>query len=481
MPSTSAPPFIQFWCTDRTREAFLARLPRDDLRSLRLACRDFSVKAAPFLFSDLHVEFRSSTFTRPARMAALERIGRHVKTLTVRIPHSPDTFLPPLLDPVTGEEQTFVYTPQVHALQTAGSRSSVVPKYGTWEMTDLLTRQYPPLFHAATHVPSFIRAFRAMPALHHLTISCDGQAAGHRYRRSVVDYALISLRIAVEHAPLNQLAALSLLPVHPGALLYLRHTVGFGVSPQGPKRWAQIKRLTIHMDSFPFGGPPDQPPPPTDHLKLLHSYLQGFPNLTRFAFRWNGGAKGPCPLTLSSEPCLVADPKAKAGLRPLKLAHLRHMQVENVVLDASQVSSFILKHRRTAREFNYDETDLRTGTWDEALAPLSRISSNHGWKKKKKKKKKEEEREEAVAKGEVMEVPIMLSPVGMEMRPIRNAIWEEATRKAWMKQQQQQQHDNHHRRAYGDFQRATSRTRELLWCGPDHMKRMLRSSVLSWR
>lgn len=449
MSSTIANPFIQFWCTDRTRDAFLSCLPREDLLSWRLACYDFSVRAAPYLFSQIDVEFRSSTFTRPTRMAALERIGCHVKSLSFRMPHSPATFLPPLLDPVTGEEQIFVYSPQVHSLQSPGFRSSV-PKYGTWEMTDLLTKQYPPLFHAATNVHSFIRAFSATPNLRHLTISCDGQTLGHRYRRSVVDYALISLRIAIEQSPLKHLDSLSLLPIHPGAILYLRHTIGIGVSPKGVKRWAQIRRLRIFMDSFPFGEHQ-----PTDQLKLLHSYIQGFPNLEKFIFRWKG-EKGPCPLNLASEPCIV---QQESHLRPLRLVHLRHMDLANVVLDASQVSSFVMEHRRTVREFNYEETDLRSGTWDEALAPLTDLS--HRVKQIRKKKTQDPE---------VMEVPIMFSPVGMEIRHIRNAIWEETKRQNRLKQ-----------RKFKGFQRATSRTRELLGCGPDHMKRLLRSSVFSWR
>src|SRR5438034_8485402 len=165
MSSGSA--FLRFWWTDLTRDGFLACVPKEDLLPLRLVCHDFSVRTAPLLFENIDVKFRSSTFTRPARMAALERIGVYVKTLTFKIAHSGETFLPPLLDPVTGEEQTFVYAPQLYPYHAAGSRLSV-PKYGTWEMTELLTKQYPPLFHASTNVPSFIRALAAMPSLAHL-------------------------------------------------------------------------------------------------------------------------------------------------------------------------------------------------------------------------------------------------------------------------------------------------------------------------
>lgn len=454
-----SPALIQFWSTDLARDAFLECVPKKDLLSLRQVCHEFSTRTAPFLFSDIKVEFRSSTFTRPARMAALERIGHYIMSLTFSFSHSPETFLAPLLDPLTGAEQSFIYSPQVHTHASTASRLSV-PKYGTWEMTDLLTKQYPPLFHAATNIPSFIRAFRAFTSLSHLTISCDGQAPAHRYRRSVVDYALISLRIAIEQAPLKSLTKLSLLPIHPGALLYLRHSTGFGASPSSPRRWSQLRKLDVLMDSFPYGSKHS-----TDHLKLIHSYLQGFPDLTHFKFRWKG-EKGPSPVSLSSEPCLQADSslgktwpsldQPRFKLRPIKFRSLRSMELENVSMDASQISSFILEHRHTVREFNFEETELRTGTWDDALAPLSRLSGNDDWK----------ERQE-----ETMDVPIMLSPPGVEMRQLQKALLSQSRRKDRPK----------HNKAYSNLHRATWKTRELFGCGPEHMKKLLRTSVFSWR
>ncbi|KAL2009711.1 hypothetical protein VTN00DRAFT_5518 [Thermoascus crustaceus] len=454
--------FAHFWHTDLTRDAFLGCLGKEELRSLRLACREFSTKAAPFLFSDIQVQFRSSTFTRPSRTAALERIGHHVKTLTFKIPHSSETFLPPLLDPITGEEQTFVYIPQVYPPSTPCSRFSI-PRYGSWEITDLLVKQYPPLFHAATNIPSFICAFNSMSSLRHLKIVCEGQSPGHRYRRSVVDYALISLRVAVEHAPLTSLDTLSLLPIHPSALLYLRPSMGFGTSPASRKRWMQIRKLAIHMDSFPYGRGQ-----PMDHLRLLHSYLQSYPNVERFSFRWKG-VKGPCPLSLATEPCLVSPaddvPKQACPKRstrppkPLKFPALQYMEVENAIMDASQVSIFILDHRRRLREFYFEDVVLRSGTWDDALAPLTRISGSEKWKEKQE---------------EVMDVPIVLSLVGMERSQIQKAIWEEQRRKDLALL-------HNLREGASNLERARSKTRELFWGSSDHMKRFLRSSVLSWR
>lgn len=527
--------FLRFWWTDLVRDAFLGYASKEDLLSLRLVCHDFSIRAAPLLFSDVNIQFRSSTFTRPARMAALERIGNYIKILTFSIPHSPETFLPPLLDPLTGEEQTFVYTPQVYPPDSPSLRLSV-PKYGSWEMTDLLVKQYPPLFHAATNIPSFVRALSTMSSLSHLKISCEGQAAGHRYRRSVVDYTLISLRVAIEQAPLKRLETLSLLSIHPGALLYLRPNIGFGASPRGPRKWAQICNLSIHMDSFPY-----EDDKPTDHLKLLHSYLQSFSSLKRLFFRWNGEQKGPSPLSLSTEPCITAPkpsqccPKrASTPLKPLHFPSLQTLSIENALVSSPQISTFILAHRKTLRDFDFEDVDLREGgSWDEALAPLTTISGGEMWKDR-----MEEE----------MDVPIMLSPVdscdsgasGGSFESSRNGSGsdekeggsgsgspgkkggllfgeqergthrKERTRKKKKKRRKKRSKistdevdatptvkddenavsasDRANANLYESLQMQLqgadtirSRTRELFWGGPDHMKRFLRSSLFSWR
>ncbi|KAK2757616.1 hypothetical protein FQN54_004585 [Arachnomyces sp. PD_36] len=528
--------FLQFWWTDLVRDAFLGYASKEDLISLRLVCHDFSIRTAPLLFSDVNIQFRSSTFTRPARMAALERIGTYIKTLTFSISHSPETFLPPLLDPATGEEQTFVYTPQVYPPDSPSLRLSV-PKYGSWEMTDLLVKQYPPLFHAATNIPSFIRALSTMPSLSHLKISCDGQSSAHRYRRSVVDYTLISLRVAIEQAPLKRLENLSLLSIHPGALLYLRPKIGFGASPAGPRRWAQIRNLSIYMDSFPY-----EDGKPTDHLKLLHSYLQSFPSLTRLFFRWIGEQKGPSPLSLSTEPC-ITEPKnyqccPKRGGTPLKPLHfpsLQTLSIENALVSSEQISTFILSHRKTLRDFDFEDVDLREGgNWDEALAPLTRISGGERWK----------DRMEVE-----MDVPIMLSPVdscdsgasggsfdsssgsgsgsgsdekkdGSGSRGRKGGLLfgeqdpgtyrRERTKKKKKRRRKKRSKipsdevgdvptvkddendvsasDRANANLYESLQMQLqgadtirSRTRELFWGGPDHMKRFLRTSLFSWK
>lgn len=439
--------FLQFWWNEKIRNNFLSHVPKDDLSSLRLACHDFSVRAAPLLFSEIDIAFRASIFTKPARMAALDRIGQHVKTMTFNFPHSAETFLAPLLDPVTGEEETFIYEPQVRP-----SRLSV-PTYGSWEMTDLLVKQYSPLFHAAANVPSFISTFSAIPNLEHLKISCPGQEPSQRYRRSIVDYALISLRIAVERSPLKSLSTLSLLSVHPGVALYLNPFTSFGALPNSAKRWKQIRTLTIHMD-----GIPSHPTASADHLKLLHAYLHLFaPTLQHLSFRWLGQQQGPCPVSLPTShllrapsPPLACPHTSHSPLKLLKFPRLLTLFAENLVVDARQIAAFITVHRRSLSEFNFDNTHLRTGSWDEALAPLTRISGSDHWK----------ERSE-----EVMDVPLVLSPVGMEETLLKRVMREGGVmRKAWG----------------GEKGRRKGGWGKEFWGGGEHMRRFLRASVFSW-
>lgn len=454
---------LRLCLTGRIRNVFLAHLPKEDLLVLRLVCHEFNDQTVGRLFSHININFRSGTFTRPTRTASLERIGKYVNSLTFRIPHSSETFLPPLLDPMSGEERTFIYSPQVYHPSASPHRRSRPPRYGTWEMTDLLIKQYPPLFHAATDVPSFIHAFTAMKSLKHLEISCDGQDAAHRYRRSVVDYALISLRIAIEKAPMESLNTFTLSPIHPGATLYLQPGIGFGVSPSGQKRWAQIVRLTINMDSFPYGiGLP------TDHLKLLHTYLQSFPRLTHLAFRWRG-EKGPCPLFLTSEPYprpgasknspppsskeTPTSPSSPCS-RPLTFPSLRYMELENIVSAASQLSVFLAKHRQTLSDLDFKETLLGSGTWAEALAPLTRTFNNNKQRREPKPKEVEE-----------MDVPIMLSPDGLKITHLAKAFRDYQYRRNKAKLFKQP--------TGSSLQRFSARSHYLFGCRPEHMKRAI--------
>ncbi|CDM37764.1 hypothetical protein DTO027I6_8642 [Penicillium roqueforti] len=147
---------VRLWKTKHIPEVLKSYLAKKDLTACRLVSRELAVYIAPILFADIEVRFRSSTFNRPSRMAALERIGGHIQAMTFKISHDRETFLPPILDPIMGTEQTFIYTPQRR--QHSGSR----------QMTELLVKQYPPLFHASTNIPSFVQALTMMSGLQHL-------------------------------------------------------------------------------------------------------------------------------------------------------------------------------------------------------------------------------------------------------------------------------------------------------------------------
>lgn len=415
---SSSSTFLRFWLLDETRNALLEYLDVDDKARMRLVCHDFSNRVAPHLFGHLHITFRAASFTRPARVAALDRIGHVVHTCTFSFAHTDETALPPLIDPTTGEELTFVYTPQVKAPASTNLNQNIKhPKFGSWEVASLLVKQYPPVFHAATNVPSFVKVFSALPNLRHLQVSCpSAPTARHPPKGNVVDYALISLRIAVERAPLRRLDTLSFLPIHPQGLFYLQPLMGFANSPRSARRWSQITAMTVHMQSFAS----DTTGIRREHLRTLHTYLRNFVSSIRvFNFRWQG-TKGPSPLSLESEPCFThssdapaTDPDAKTPnytLRALRFTALNHMQLENAVMDAAQVSAFICGHKKTLEEFKFEQVRLRTGDWDEALSPLSRISGNDLWKAK----AAQHGRSTHEPDDESMDVPIMLSPANLE-------------------------------------------------------------------
>ncbi|KAL2159093.1 hypothetical protein VTH06DRAFT_2852 [Thermothelomyces fergusii] len=132
-----------------------------------------------------------------------------------------------------------------------------------------VSRQYPPLFHAATNVPSFINAPAHMTNMRDLTIQTPGQNPLERYRRDIVDYALIRLGVSVERAPLTNLSKLTLSGVHPFAFNYLRYAPGLGALSSVSVRWRQIRKLFISVESWDFYGPS----PGLNHLMIIDDYI----------------------------------------------------------------------------------------------------------------------------------------------------------------------------------------------------------------
>jgi hypothetical protein len=125
------------------------------------------------------------------------------------------------------------------------------------------------------------------------------------------------------------------------------------------------------------------------------------------------------------------------------------MHLTNASLDASQASGFIMSHRKVLHEFQFERCHLRSGTWDDALAPLTRIVGNDSWKAKQE---------------EVMDIPIMLSPADekSEMDCVQEPLWDDVFRKT---------------RGLNALRKVSLRTREMV---PEQVKRLLRTARVGW-
>ncbi|KAI0012717.1 hypothetical protein F4779DRAFT_567674 [Xylariaceae sp. FL0662B] len=370
--------FYCLWQKERTRETLFELLSKEDICNVRLASSACCNLVTKRLFLRTHLTFSAHSFTRQTRIQALSRIGHHIEHLTFYFPHSNASFLPPLIHPETGREISFLYKPHT-------SMASVLerPKFANSELGEVLTQQYPPLFHAASNVPSFINAMKHLPNMRHLTIKTPGQDPKERYRRDIVDYALISLRISVERVPLKKLTKLSLSSVHPSAFIYLRHGTGFGCLPSAARRWQQIRKMHISVESWDFYGPS----PGLDHLKIIDDYIRNFStSLEKLTFTWLG-RKGPCPLSLAADP-LFAPPRSSQKLfhevtspmsplpptparKSIVCRKLRYLAVRNATMNAPQVANLVATHKHNVREFDFENVVLiNNDSWDDALAPL---------------------------------------------------------------------------------------------------------------
>ncbi|KAI1308580.1 hypothetical protein F5Y03DRAFT_383387 [Xylaria venustula] len=378
--------FYCLWQDSRIRDALFEALSNEDIGSVRLANSACCNLVTKRLFLRTHLTFTASSFTRLAKVQALSRIGHYIEHLTFYFPHSNATFLPPLIHPESGREISFLYTPHT-------SMGSVLerPKFANEGLGEILTSQYPPLFHAASNVPSFINAMKHLVNIRHLTIKTPGQDPKERYRRDIVDYALISLRVALERAPMKKLNKLSL-SVHPSAFLYLRSVQGFGCSPSAGRRWKQIRKMHINVDSWDFYGPSSG----LDNLKIIQDFLYNYStSLEKLAFTWHG-RKGPCPIALAADP-LFAPPRNSLKLfreltspmsplppapprKPVVFRKLRYLAVRNTTMNAAQVADIVTSHQHCVREFDFENSVLvGDGTWDDALAPLMSSNSYGGY------------------------------------------------------------------------------------------------------
>lgn len=368
--------FYSLWQEEQITRSLSEILPSEDMRNLRPTSSACCHAITKWLFTQTHLTFTANTFTRPYRIQALSRIGHHIEHLRFYFPHSRVTFLPPLVHPTSGCEIRFHYTPHTSIASTL-----TWPKYGTTELSRILIQQYPPLFHAATHVRSFVNALHNLPNLRHLTIHCPGQDPAERYRRSIVDYALMSLRISLEQAPLTQLSKLTLTSLHPSAFLYLRYLPGFGGLPSSSQRWRQIRQLTVSVESWDFSSSA----PGLDQLRIIEDYLRSFAaHLRELSFTWVG-RYGPCPLALEGgsqfAPLLnkvtstsrLSPPAPAPHRRRPTFAQLRRLEVCNTTVDKAQV-----KRLAKACRVAIHDVDVRQIDGTLALVYTARNSAEGG-------------------------------------------------------------------------------------------------------
>ena len=115
---------------------------------------------------------------------------------------------------------------------------------------------------------------------------------------------------------------------------------------------------------------------------------------------------------------------------------------------------------------------LRSGTWDEALAPFSRISGSDRWDAAVRAAKKEEVSRQVMV--EMLEVPIMMSPVDINPPELLKPVCYQASRP-----------DDKLGRLSLQLRRynkASAKTKDLLHGTEEHMRELFRASIFScWR
>ncbi|RMY24909.1 hypothetical protein D0867_01068 [Hortaea werneckii] len=353
--------FLRFWLDDGCRKSFLSFLPKGDLKNLRLTCHGVSARAAPELFRDLHITFRTSTFTKPAKMAALDCVGHHVRKLSFDLPQTTESTLPPLIDPTTGTEIGFTYAPRIERSNTRD------PKYGDVATTEAVTRQYPALFHASTNASAFVRALSALPNLENLAIDCPGYGSRTKGARNTVDFAITSLRFALERINCRALQSLSVSSLEPGGLQFLMPHAGHGTTPASTRIWSRIQHLTLRLVTE--GDARDQ--------GIVHRYLRGFnEGLHTLSVCWEG-QRGPFPFSgwphsaklRASQDRVITKDQTKAH-SSMRFARLKQLSVCNAHASAAEINALIISNSESLHEVELQDVELTQGKWRDVSATI---------------------------------------------------------------------------------------------------------------
>jgi len=280
--------------------------------------------------------------------------------------------MPSMLDPESRSLRSLIYEPFSRQGEKHHKRST----FGSKSVDTLALHNYGIMLMAAMDAPQFSRALACMENLTRLIVSCPGTPMGEPGRRCAVDYALWSLRIAVERARLHTLRVVILDPVHLTGLQYLLPgTLAVGNVINSRQIWSQVKTLNMTISAWKelANGSPTLY---KTNLKFLHQFLEYFNNIEELAFCWTREARSVCPLTLDllpyRNPRLATKPARDSSVvnRRLTFPRLSKLKLENIGVDACDLRSFLSRHLTHFREWSLDDVNFVSGTLGEALKPL---------------------------------------------------------------------------------------------------------------
>ena len=287
--------------------------------------------------------------------------------------------MPSMLDPDSRKLRSLIYEP----FSRQGEKRDRRNTFGSKSVDTLALHNYGIMLMAAMDASQFTRALACMENLTSLIVSCPGTPMGEPGRRCVVDYALWSLRTAVERARLLTLRVVILDPVHLTGLQYLLPgTLAVGNVINSRQIWSQVKTLSMTISAWKelANGPPTLY---KTNLKFLHQFLEHFTNIEELAFCWTREARSICPLTLDllpyRNPRLATKPARDSSVvnGRLTFPRLSRLRLENIGVDACDLRSFLSRHLAHFREWFLDDVSFINGTLEEALRPVY-VASAYG-------------------------------------------------------------------------------------------------------
>ena len=371
------PPLVRkIFSRGHIRGKIFSYLAAQDIASLRQTSSRIRKEITPTVFRTLKVTFQALTF-HPERVRALGRIGHHVKIFRFVFPHSEETYMPPMLDPETKELISLVYEPSIRNGDLKGAS-----KFGNKMMDALALNNYGIILMSALDSHQFTKCFLSMKNLRTIIISCPGIPLGEPGRRCIVDFALLSLRTAIERSRPPRLRAIHFDPVH---LSGVQHLLPGEFSPMrtstnSPRVWNQIKKLTLKISAWvPLASGQGTQLEYWTHMRFLHRFLENFPTVKNLSFGWTRESRGICPLTLDAMPYMSPNQHGGPSVivdRPLKFSKLHNLKLENVAVDSRAFKLFLGRHTTGFREWNLDDVYFASGTLEDALEPLRILPDN---------------------------------------------------------------------------------------------------------